>query len=241
MHSVPHSPDVVSEAEIQAFVDGLLAPDRAARIQRYLHERPDEARRVAFYGTLNWRMHSSFQEADDSGRSPLSLRALHVASLAGWWRQRVRRMAVIALLLVAAAAGALCALRVPRAALEATAVMALEQAIASHTPADAPRDALLLAAAPDLSRVGFRAIAVATLPVGPFAQARGFVYCNAAGERAVLLSVRDLTASAQPQWQARRVGESRVLEWSTGHMRYVLAGRANARGLMRAADLLAAR
>ncbi|SEB17030.1 anti-sigma factor family protein [Paraburkholderia sartisoli] len=236
MYSVQHPSDaVVSEADIQAFVDGLLAPDRAARIQRYLEERPDEARRVAFYGKLNWRMHSTFQATDESGRSPRA----RVAP--GWLRQHVRRIAAVLLLAGVAATGVLCAMRVPDAALEAGAIMALAQANAMHMPVDGRSDVPLLNVAPDLSRAGFRPVAATTLPVGAFVEAHGFVYCNAAGERAVLLSVHDMTAAAQPQWRARRVGESRVLEWSTGHRRYVLAGGARTHGLMRAADLLASR
>ncbi len=242
MHPVEHSSDaVVSEADIQAFVDGLLAPDRAAQIQRYLEERPDEARRVAFYGKLNWRMHSTFQEADEGGRSQRVKFALYRASSGGWLRQYARRIAMVVLLAGVAATGVLCAMRVPGAALEAAAIMALEQANVTHSPVDGGGDAPSLSAAPDLSRAGFRPVAVTTLPVGAFARARGFVYCNAAGERAVLLSVHDMTAAAQPQWQARRVGKNRVLEWSTGHRRYALAGGARTHGLMRAADLLASR
>ncbi|CAG4889078.1 anti-sigma factor family protein [Paraburkholderia saeva] len=237
----PPSDAVVTEADIQAFVDGLLAPDRAAQIQRYLEERPDEARRVAFYGKLNLRMHSTFQHADEGGRSRHATFALYRATLGGWLRQHARSITIILLLAGVAVTAVLYAMRVPAAALEAGAIMALEQANAAHTPVDGRNDAPLLADAPDLSSVGFRAIAVSSLPVGAFAEARGYVYSNAAGERAVLLSVRDMTAAAQPQWQARRVGGSRVLEWSAGHTRYVLAGGATTHGLMRAADLLAPR
>ena len=204
MYSVQHSSDaIVSEADIQAFVDGLLAPDRAAQIRRYLEERPDEARRVAFYGKLNWRMHSTFQAGDESGRSRRARFALYQASFSGWLRQHARRIAVVLLLTGVAATGVLCAMRVPGAALEAAAIMALEQANVMHMSIDGRSAAPLLGVAPDLSRAGFRPVAVTTLPVGGFAEARGFVYCNAAGERAVLLSVHDMTAAAQPQWQAR--------------------------------------
>jgi anti-sigma factor RsiW len=237
----PPSDAVVSEADIQAFVDGLLAPDRAAQIQRYLEERPDEARRVAFYGKLNQRMHSTFQHADEGDHPQRATFALCRARLRGWLRHHARRIAVVLLLAGAAATAVLYVMRVPATSLEAGAIMALEQANAMHVPADGRGDAPPLTDAPDLSRAGFRPVAVTTLPVGAFVEARGFVYCNAAGERAVLLSVHDMTAPSQPQWQARRVGGSRVLEWSAGHQRYVLAGGAATHGLMRAADLLASR
>ena len=42
-----------AEADIQAYADGTLTPDRAAFLQDYLGKDPAEARRVAFYGRLN--------------------------------------------------------------------------------------------------------------------------------------------------------------------------------------------
>ncbi len=41
-----------SEAEVQAFADGLLGPERAADVRRYMESWPEEARRIAFYGRL---------------------------------------------------------------------------------------------------------------------------------------------------------------------------------------------
>jgi len=95
-----------------------------------------------------------------------------------------------------------------------------------------------LSAAPDLSGVGFHPIARREMSVGPFASATEFVYRNRGGEAAVLLVAPGLFAHPQPQWKARRVGASRLLAWTAGGNRYVLAGRAKTRGLMLAADLM---
>lgn len=230
---------VLSETDIQAFVDGLLAPERAAQIQRYLHDRPDEARRVAFYGKLNRQMQSSFQNADDEGRAPFSALRLYGASLAGGLLRRARVIAAVLLVALLAAGAFIWTAHVPDDALDAAAIMALERATAMKAPPDPGVDGRTLAAAPDLSSVGLRAMGTISQRVGPFARASGFVYRNAAGELAVLLSVPDLIATVQPHWQARRVGASRVLNWTTVRTRFVLAGRANTRGLMRAADLMA--
>jgi hypothetical protein len=71
-----------------------------------------------------------------------------------------------------------------------------------------------------------------------FSYATEYVYWNYLGQAAVLLTVTDITVWPQPQWQARRVGGSRLLVWSTVGTRHVLAGRAETRGLMLAADLM---
>jgi anti-sigma factor RsiW len=235
----PDSRPVLSEADIQAFVDGLLAPERAAQMRRYLRDRPDEARRVAFYGKLNWQMQSSFQSADDADRKRRY--ALRVALLAGWLRRRARVIAAALLVAFCVTGGFAWATHIPDTTLDAAAIMTLEQAVAIKDSPDRDADATPLAAAPDLSGVGFRAVAHVAQQLGPFARARGFIYRNAAGERAVLLSVPDLIAAPRPQWQARRVGESRVLDWTVGRTKFVLAGRASTRGLMRAADLMTSR
>ena len=242
MQTAPSTTDpVLSEADIQAFVDGLLAPDRAAQIQRYLNERPDEARRVAFYGKLNWQMQSSFQAADNARCTPLQRAALRGASLTGWLRRRARGLAIGLLLTLAAVTGVVWATHVPDAALDALAIMALEQTVAGKDWSDENTRAQALAAAPDLSSVGMHAIVRLTRQVGPFARASGFIYRNTAGEPVVLLTVPDLTAWGQPQWQASRVGSSRVLGWTASGTKYVLAGRADARGLMLAADVMTMR
>lgn len=242
MHTAqPPSRPVLSETDIQAFVDGLLAPERAAQIRRYLRDRPDEARRVAFYGKLNQQMQSSFQSADDARIARRWRFAPYGAWLAGSLRRRARVIAAVLIAAFCVAGGFVWATHVPDTSLDAVAIMTLEQAIAMKDPTGRGVDATSLAAAPDLSSVGLRAVARVAQQLGPFARARGFVYRNAAGERAVLLSVPDLNAVPRPQWQARRVGESRVLCWTAGRTRFVLAGRASTHGLMRAADLMTLR
>jgi hypothetical protein len=47
-----------------------------------------------------------------------------------------------------------------------------------------------------------------------------------------------LTARAESNWTAHRVGNIRLLTWTTQRERYVLAGEADTHGLMRAADTL---
>jgi hypothetical protein len=55
------------------------------------------------------------------------------------------------------------------------------------------------------------------------------------------MSTLALLAPAQPQWSARRIGEIRLLTWTSQRQRFVVAGNARTHSLMRAADALTAR
>jgi anti-sigma factor RsiW len=212
----------------------MLDPARAASVQTYLKTRPDEAHRVAFYGRLNAQMQNAFHEPDDSAPAPRPVRRMS--------RQNLRALLIAAAAALALAAAAIFAFDISDPALDNAAMMALEQAVAAQDTASGATgyvsSAKALAGAPNLSGVGFHPTAKREMSVGPFAAATEFVYRNAAGDAAVLLVAPGLFAHAQPQWKARRVGESRLLAWTAGGKRYVLAGRANTRGLMRAADLM---
>jgi anti-sigma factor RsiW len=95
--------------------------------------------------------------------------------------------------------------------------------------------------APNLAPVGMHLVSYQTLKLGPLARATKYVYLNAQDQPVVLLVARSRSVSAQTQWSAQRVGTLRLLIWSARHQRYVLAGAADARGLMSAADLMTMR
>jgi anti-sigma factor RsiW len=213
----PPSPLPLSEADMQAFADGLLAPERAARVRAYLARRPDEARRVAFYARLNAQMQSIFRDVD--GSAP-PLRATR--------RQLMRLAAAVLACVALIAAAVFVTVRVPDEALERAALVAL---------APAPMHAA--ANAPDLSPAGFRAVGVRAVIVGAFATADAYVYRNAQQEPLVVLSVRGAPVASALPWRARRIGSARLFEWTSAEgVRMIVGGHAGTRGLMRAADLL---
>jgi hypothetical protein len=119
-------------------------------------------------------------------------------------------------------------------ALNDAAVMALMEAPGSHEDSAA-------VSAPDLTSVGMHPVGQRTRKLGPFAHATEYDYLNTEHQPIVLLKASAGTASAQPQWSAHRVGSLRLLVWSAHGERWVLAGKADARGLMRAADALTTR
>jgi hypothetical protein len=244
-----HDPPL-SETDIQAYADGLLTPERSAHLRSYLGERPGEARRVAFYGRLNEQIQRSFRPTDE----PLPARARGTGfarRVRAVMRHPLRALLTLVLacaLALVAASGWMAASQVSPEALNNAAVMALAQAEGSHFGpatasfdggrAPAPGPAAGAPAAPDLTPVGMHLVARSTLKLGPFARATEFVYLNAEGQPVVLLTAPARAASAQAQWSARRVGTLRLLTWTTRQQRYVLAGAADARGLMRAADVM---
>ena len=268
----PHDPPL-SETDIQAYADGLLAPERAARLRNYLGNRPGEARRVAFYGRLNAQIQRHFRSTDEplpaqtSGKRlartvPGQWYALRLPAVALHPLRAVLALAVACAVALVAASGWTAALQVSPQALNNAAVMALAQAAGGRFGAatSAPRgrsgavsgsataspladdSAVALGpGAPDLTAIGMRVVARRTLKLGPLARATEFVYLNAENQPVVLLTASAWAASAQPQWSARRVGALRLLTWTAHRQRYVLAGAADARGLMRAADAMTMR
>ncbi len=245
----------MSEADIQAYVDGELTPERARRLRRYLRAEAGEARRVAFYDALNAQLRRRFPPADAaalrdaagasdasgvSGASDVwDASRAHASARTG--ARRALRVAFAALgVALTAAGGWLAAAQVAPPMLDDAAVMALIRAQSAPAtgaitqPGRAPADA----GAPNLRAAGMRVVATETVALGPVARVLEYVYTNRDGQPVVLLCAWAWTARAQPQWRARRVGPLRLLAWTRGRRRYVLAGAARTHDLMRAADLL---
>lgn len=88
----------------------------------------------------------------------------------------------------------------------------------------------------DLKVLGLRLVGEDRLELGPLASARRYLYENPDGKHLVLLGTRAWFSKREPQWSARRIGELRLIEWTANGTRWVLAGEAHTRGLMRAAD-----
>ena len=65
----------VSEAELQAYADGRLAPDRRAAVEAWLAARPEEAERIAAYRRLAREVRAAY---DNMLREPVPER-LHKA------------------------------------------------------------------------------------------------------------------------------------------------------------------
>ncbi|SDD29575.1 hypothetical protein SAMN05421548_11772 [Paraburkholderia lycopersici] len=216
----------VSEADIQAYSDGTLALARAAHVRRYLAGRPGEWHRILFYRRLNAQIRHAYPAR--MARQP--------AAQARRRRALLRyAMALAAAFALAGAALAWVAVSEPsQQMLNDAAVMALMEA--ENTRSEAPPEAAVRPPF-DLGAAGLRYVGGGAVRVGPFASAQRYVYENGEGERVVLLGTRAWLAGAAPQWSAHRAGPLRLLMWRQRGTRWVLAGDAQTRGLMRAADL----
>ncbi|MEW9586536.1 anti-sigma factor [Paraburkholderia sp. DGU8] len=234
----PDSP--LSEADIQAYADDKLTPERAALLRAYLGKDPTEARRVAFYGRLNAQIQQAFRTADEPATNRIHRwrRAIVRVKIVGRVRKLAGALAVLVLTL-AAATGWLAATQVSPQALENAALMALAEVAARPASAAAPTRAD--PSAPELEAIGLRLVEQRAVPLGPFQRASEFIYLNRDNQPVVLMSTLALLAQPQPQWAARRIGEIRLLTWNAQRQRFVVAGDARTHGLMRAADALTAR
>ena len=230
----------LSEADIQAYADGTLTPERAAFLREYLGKDPAEARRVAFYGRLNAQIQQAFQTTDEPapGRVTGWRRAIGRIDMPKRTRKWLNALAALALTL-AVASGWLAATQVSAQALNNAAVMALAESAAGQVSAASPTR--VDASAPNLSAIGLRLVDRRVVALGPLQRVSEFIYLNGDNQPVVLLSALALFAPAQPQWSARRIGEIRLLLWTAQRQRFVVAGDARTHGLMRAADTMTMR
>ncbi|WP_321797761.1 anti-sigma factor [Caballeronia sp. J97] len=147
------------------------------------------------------------------------------------------RHAFVGVCVAVAAAGWCLTTQVSPDMLDAVAVMALMEtsgqrgtnvrALVSHDPHFA-----------ELAPVGLELIESKTRRVGTLAHIDEFDYRNANGDAVVLLIASSPFAREAPHWSAQRAGNIRLLTWTSGGKRCVLAGRADTRVLMCAADAL---
>ncbi|WP_321897876.1 transcriptional regulator [Paraburkholderia heleia] len=220
----------VSEADIQAYSDGTLAGSRAAHVRRYLAGTPGEWHRILFYRRLNAQIRDAYPAPAPAAQTP------HTRTAPARSRRALRyAIALAAALAMAGAALAWIGVTEPsQQVLNNAAVMALMEAENAQPQA---LEAGAARAPFDFGAAGLHFLGGGAVRVGPFANAQRYVYENDQGERVVLLATRAWLAGAAPQWSAHRAGPLRLLMWREHGTRWVLAGNAQTRGLMRAADL----
>ena len=240
-----HEGPPVSEADLQAYTDGSIAAERATFVRQYLATRPGEWRRILFYRHLNAQIRRAFvplvplvplvpfARAD---AAPAAVPGLAAAVRRGGWRRASLAFAS-AVLLAGAAAGWLAASEPTQQVLDAAAIMALMQASSGAGEEPLASPAGIDAAPFEFQAAGLRLVAVGVPDLGPLALARRYVYETAQGQKIVLLGARAWFANSQPMWSAQRFGALRLIGWTARGTRWELAGRADTRELMRAADV----
>jgi anti-sigma factor RsiW len=241
----------VTEAELQAWVDGQLAPARHAAVDAYLARHPAEAKRLQAYREQNAGLRALFQPVLDEALppalapAPQPTPATQPLRLPAPW-PLLRMAAMLALTLAGGAAGwwlhdlgdRADGGRAPSMASALPARAALAHAV--YTPEvrhpveiGADQQAHLVAwlskrlgaplKAPQLSAQGWELEGGRLLPgqSGPVAQ---LMYRDAGGARLTLYVSTEQTQAHETGFRFAREGDVSVFYWIDGQFGYALSG-----------------
>ena len=232
--------DPVSEADLQAYVDGRLEPGRRAVVESWLAARPEEAERVAAYRRLSGEVRAAYQAMVDEplpeGLARLERRRSvlrHMALAAAWLALGVALGAVATLELKNARPGASLA--------SESAIMARRAAIAHATYSPEVRHPVEVAAseeqhlvawlskrlgvqvrAPKLDEAGMSLVGGRLLPgeTGPVAQ---FMYEQPNGRRLTLYVRQERAHNAETAFRYAREKNVGVFYWIDRDCGYAIA------------------
>lgn len=246
----------VTEAELQAWVDGRLAPARRAAVDAYLRQFPAEAERLQAYRAQNASLRALFNPVLDEPLPPALAR--RPPSLAPWTHGQLPRLAaMLALTLASGAAGWwLHGATAPAAnpALQAAAALPGRAALAHavYTPevrhpveVGADQQAHLVAwlskrlgaqlKAPRLGALGWELEGGRLLPgqSGPVAQ---LMYRNAGGARLTLYVSTEQQHGRDTGFRFAQEGQVAVFYWIDGRFGYALSGTLDKAALAAVAD-----
>jgi len=252
----------MNEAELQAWVDGRLPPDRQAAVERYLADHPAEAARLQAYREQNATLHALFDDLLDAEVPGKLVRPRPHASKPAWPR-------MAAMLVVAAGAGliggtagwtlrgagtesggglaasgasqALAAL--PRQAAIAHAVYTPEVKHPVEVGADQQQHLVAWLSKrlgkqlrpPQLARQGFELVGGRLLPGdnGPVAQ---FMYADAGGQRLTLYVSSGQKQNRDTGFRFAQEGNVGVFYWIDGSFGYALSAAVGKKELSQIAN-----
>lgn len=250
-------PLAVSEADLQAYVDGRLDAERRALVEAWLAARPDEAERVAAYRRLSGEVRAAYQSMLDE---PVPERLARLARRRSRWRPVALAAGWLALgMAIGAVATLELEARRPGGAFLAneSAIMARRAAIAHATyspevrhPVEVPAadEAHLVAwlskrlgvkvRAPKLQEVGMSLVGGRLLPgeTGPVAQ---FMYETANGRRLTLYVRQEKANNAETAFRYAREKNVGVFYWIDRDCGYAIASADLGREeLLKVADIV---
>lgn len=241
----------ITEAELHAFVDGQLTPERHREIEAQLAQRPDEAQRVQSYREQRRALRALFDPVLDE---PLPQRLRHAVQPRARWALQ-RWAAGIAIALVSGATGWALHGALQPAPLLATAPFAKRAAIAHAVYSPEQRRPVEVDAAheeqlvtwlskrmgapmkpPHLQALGYELEGGRLLPGGrgPVAQ---FMYRDAAGRRLTLYVSNEVgelslgasgtrAGNAESAFRFAREGPLNVFYWIEGRFGYAISADA---------------
>jgi anti-sigma factor RsiW len=237
----------VTEADLHAYVDGVLPAESAAQIEAYLAEHPEDAARIASYCEQTAAMHRAFDPILDE---PLP-RRLEVPRPV-WTRAMLRYAAVVAWLALGGVAG--WHLHEYRAGSQVETTTWARRAAVAHVvyspevrhPVEvgAAEEAHLVrwlskrlgasVKAPHLGDLGYSLVGGRLLPGdrGPVAQ---FMYQDGKGQRLTLYVRRDAKQRRETAFRFTRERGVGVFYWIDGELGYALSGEIDKPALLRVA------
>lgn len=237
----------VTESDLHAYVDGVLPPARAAEVDAYLAERPEEAARVASYREQLLAFRKQFDAALDE---PLPQR-LQVPRFY-WARPLLRYAAVVAWLTIGGVAGWQLHAYTADKRIEATA-WARRAAIAHVVYSPEVRHPVEVAAneeahlvrwlskrlgtslkIPNLGEIGYTLVGGRLLPGdrGPVAQ---FMYQDGKGQRLTLYVRVNSDDSRETAFRFAQEHGVGVFYWLDRTLGYALSGEVEKSELLRVA------
>jgi len=233
-------PAPIAEAELHAFIDGELPPDRADAVRAALDAEPSLAARVAAYRADQLRLQALFGSIADRPlpQAWLARIASHRAPRRSFGTQR---MAIAAALVLAVLGGAYTLLRPGHDTILAEAAGARDgtlpptSMVAGSRLAQAGSDHMLQAALglnvrpPDLAKFGYRLVTV-DFYRGP---AAGLVYRNA---QAAELTIYVRKSRGDARFDLLRRGKLRVCIWQDDVVSAVMTADMSAGEMMRVAS-----
>jgi len=237
----------VTEADLHAYVDGVLPAERTAEIEAYLAEHPEDAARISSYCEQTAALHRVFDPILDE---PLPAR-LEVPRPV-WARAVMRYAAVFAWIVVGGAGGWLLRGYLDLGNYEST-TWARRAAIAHVVYSPEVRHPVEVGAAeethlvrwlskrlgtsvkvPHLGGLGFSLVGGRLLPGdhGPVAQ---FMYQDQKGQRLTLYVRRDADKRGETAFRFSRERGVGVFYWIDGGLGYALSGEIEKPDLLRVA------
>ena len=237
----------MNEAELQAWVDGRLPPDRQAAVDAYLADHPGEAARLHAYRAQNSELHMLFDKVLDAPvpfdlpPAPPQVPARAAWRLPAWQRRAAMVAVVVGAGLAGGAAGWTLRGKGMDAPAYAMATLARQAALAHavYTPevkhpveVGADQQQHLVAwlskrlgkqlRPPQLTRQGYELVGGRLLPgdTGPVAQ---FMYTDGSGRRMTLYVSSGESGKDDTAFRFAQEGNVAVFYWIDGSFGYALS------------------
>ena len=233
----------VTEAELHAYFDGELSPERLRAVEAYLAAHPEDADRLESYRGHDMLIRRAYRALAERPLPPrlLPIEARRRApSVQGWWRAMAVAAGIV-LFVVGAASGwyghELLTPAAPRtASLVADAAAAhLVYAVEVRHPVEVPaseqdhlatwlgRRLEVPLSVPDLGESGYELVGGRLLPAEKGQPAAQLMYQDSGGRR-VTLYVRATPGDEETAFRFAREGDLSALYWRDGDVAWVLVG-----------------